>query len=181
MQYYNEININNIKIEPLTEQNDYLVEGFSCGEIDFDKFIYYDALGNECKIYLILYKNIMLGFFGITATGIITNKMENDNIKEIYNEPAIEINYFATDEKYHGMYIDEQHSEQETLSDIIFIKVLSFIAEIQNIIGFKYIILYSVKPAVNFYKKHNFEEFNKYMVRNVKQYINDCIPLFIRI
>ena len=178
MQYYNEININNIKIEPLTEQNDYLVEGFSCGEIDFDKFIYYDALGNECKIYLILYKNIMLGFFGITATGIITNKMENDNIKEIYNEPAIEINYFAIDVNYQHKIISTENKLY--YSNLIFYNILYFINNI-DILGFEFIVLYSVPSAINFYKKHGFKEFESYMSANDKQYLQGCTPLFIKI
>lgn len=170
--------ISNIKIEPLTNLNINLVEGFSCGEIFFDEYLIEDSLYEIPKTYLIICDNNLLGYFSITATGLLHSEYENGELKQIYNKPAIEINYFAIDVNYQHKIISTENKLY--YSNLIFYNILYFINNI-DILGFEFIVLYSVPSAINFYKKHGFKEFESYMSANDKQYLQGCTPLFIKI
>lgn len=185
-KYYSEMDLSKISLEPLTNENYHLVEGFSCGNIFFDEFLAEDAIYETLsRIYLIVYdENVLLGFFGLSATGLSAINI-SERVKENYNKPAVEISYFAIDINFQHMLYNEKSKDEIVkiyLSNIVFAKLLQYIEEkISKVIGFNYIILYSVPEAVQFYKKHGFEDFNEYMIRSNKQMLSECVPLFVTI
>ena len=116
----------------------------------------------------------------------ISLKMEesesNADEKRIISFPAIEIDYFAIDEEYQGLKYDETDDDEPfNLSDALFGDILGVCLEVSKIIAFKFLILYSVPEAKNFYKKHNFEEFYKFMNKINNTHVEECIPMFLEI
>lgn len=182
IKYYEEMNLNKISFEPLTDDNYHLVEGFSCGNAYFNEFLFYDAMyETSSKIYLIVYDNdTLLGFFGLSATGITTIR-ESEHVKETFNRPAIEITYFAINNEFKHMWYNEKAKKDGNkvyLSNIIFSKLVRFIQQdVRDILGFEFIILYSVPEAVKFYRKHEFQNFDEYMIPGNKQYLSNCTPM----
>lgn len=179
-KYFSEINLDEIHIEALNYDNHYLIKGFSCGNINFDEFLHEDAIYEHRVVtYLIVYQNNLLGFFAISASGI--NKIE-EGIN--YNLSAIEINYFALENKYHHISFNEEEEKKKTkfyLSDVIFSKILNFISNnIINIVGAEFIVLYSVPEAVDLYTRNEFKNFEEYMNCSNKPYLRECIPMYIK-
>lgn len=186
IKYYNELDLDKISLEPLTDDNYHLVEGFSCGNIFFDEFLAEDALYEiSSRIYLIVYdNNTLLGFFGLSSTGLTTIRSDEHN-KEIFNKSAIEISFFAIDTSFQHMYFNEKAKEEKMkiyLSDIVFIMIISYIQNyMKKFIGIEFVVLYSVPEAVKFYQKHNFEEFDDSMMPSTKQYLSDCTPMVFKL
>lgn len=176
------LKVSEIQIEPLTKNNVYLVDGFFCGNDAINKFLKKDALDKkDIKTYLFIWKNKLIGYFSISASGISVMNAPNKK----YNLPAVEIKFFAIHEEYHHMYFDEEgekSKEKFYLSDVLLIQVIDFIIDnICSIIGVYAIILYSVPTAVSLYKRRYFKPFIDLMIPDEKYYLEGCIPMFVRI
>ena len=132
------------------------------------KYIFFDTENNK-----------IIGFSSICCNGISIYKGDED--KSLYETtiPSVEIDFFAIDEEYRSIPLDEQSNRYETLSKALFLFVLNHIKEItKNVIGATHICLYSVPSAVNFYKRCGFIDFTEYMKKDEKPFIKDCVPMF---
>lgn len=179
----------------LDEENINTTTLFNCGNFVINEFLKFKALEssnrNESKTYIFLneLENKVIGFFSLKCSAIYCdisiNREENETNVEgrrTINFPAIEIDYFAIDEEYQGLKYDETEDDEPfNLSDALFGDILGVCLEVSKIIAFKFLILYSVPDAVNFYKKHNFEEFYKFMNKMNNMHVEECIPMFIEI
>lgn len=77
----------------------------------------------------------------------------------------------------------EKDSEDDyTFSQFLFGYILNEISNIASTrIGARFVTLYSVPNAQNFYKKFEFLEFEKFMIKERKLYIDGCIPFCLPI
>lgn len=194
-KYAREIKFDSLRIEPLTNDNKILVDGFYSNNDVIDNFFKKEALTDtKVATHLIIdsLTNDLISFFSLSASGISIN-MSSQKLRESinrFNIPAIEINYFAIDKKYRHLFYDEiteKENEEYFLSDMLFEKILELILEFRKNIGFSFITLYSVpnsknpnKP-LNIYTRFNFETFEEYMEANKKRYLEGCIPMYIKI
>ncbi|MGL4989280.1 MAG: hypothetical protein ACRCYT_02650 [Cetobacterium sp.] len=175
----------------LKESNYNITKNFQCGNLYIDNFLKNEALKNqESKTYLIInqkkqkfedknYKKL-LGFFTLACSAI---KYSPDEGRTTNNFSAIELKYFALDKSFQGLQYDSGFNDPDDLfnfSDVVFGEILKKCQYIkENILGARYLILYSVPNSVNFYKRQFLENFNEYMEKNQNMEITDCIPMFI--
>lgn len=192
-KYAAEINEENIVIEKLSENNFKLVKEFECGNDYIDEFLKRKAVcDNQSTTHLLIEKsnNLLLGFFSLSASGISFN-MSSGNVprdkKNRFNISAIEIDFFAINKPFQHMFFDEiteLENEKYFLSDILFEKIMEFIIEIKEYVGFRSVVLYSVpnskdknKP-LDIYERFGFVSFEDYMEQDKKRFLEGCIPLF---
>ncbi len=192
-KYASEINEENIIIQKLYDDNVYLIKDFVCGNDYIDEFLKKKAIySRESTTHLILEKssNLLLGFFSLSASGISFNMSEVNTLREKknrFNISAVEIDFFAVNKPFQHMFYDEiseKEKEEYFLSDILFEKIMEFILNLRESIGFRSVVLYSVpnskdsnKP-LNIYERFNFVSFKDYMEQDRKRYLEGCIPLF---
>jgi hypothetical protein len=174
--YGNEIDYS---IERLTEQNYYYVENFKCGNSEINNYLVNKALSDEFGItYLIVDKkdSVAIGYCTMCCSGI-THKYQN-NIRTL---PAIEIRYFAITHRLHKLLYDCS-DDHYYFSDHIMANFMYKCSEIsETILAAKYIILYSVKKAVNFYERLGFYDFTEYFEADTYRYLDGCKPMYIEI
>lgn len=193
-KYFQEIEIEKVKIESLTKDNYYLVKDFCCGNEVFEEYLTKKALSDyKTRTYLFIYHNedekILLGYFGLSASGIsIMNDGRKDVKKEEakkFNMPAIEISHFALCTQFHHMYYDEKaeiEKDKYYLSDILFLELMKYIiSDVILVVGASFVVLYAVKTAESLYRRNDFLSFEDYMVPDNKRYLYECIPLYIKI
>lgn len=178
------------KIKLLTESTKLLINNFDCGNPYINDYLKSKALtSDDTKTYLIINKTKrnrdndykkLLGFFSLTCSAI---KYSPNEGKTINNFPAIELKYFALDMEFQGLQYDFDSNDPDdpfNFSDVIFGEILKKCRYIKNnILGAKYLTLYSVPKSVSFYKRQFMEDFNQYMEPNSNKEIIDCIPMFM--
>ena len=79
----------------------------------------------------------------------------------------------------HVTFPDEETSEN--WSDYCLFYLFEIIDDICTHCGAAHIVLYSVKQAEGFYKRHHFERFKELMERPSNREIDGCIPMFINL
>ncbi|MGL5637974.1 MAG: hypothetical protein ACRCZO_02935 [Cetobacterium sp.] len=178
------------KINLLSESTEFLIDDFDCGNLYINDYLKSKALfSDDTKTYLIInktkenfeseYKKV-LGFFSLTCSAI---KYSPNEGKTINNFPAIELKYFALDIKFQGLQYDsdlDDPFDPFNFSDVMFGEILKKCKYIKNnILGAKYLTLYSVPESVSFYKRQYMEDFNQYMESNNNKEIIDCVPMFM--
>lgn len=180
MLYGEDINFNVFK---LTKEYLELVEDFTCGNEEIDKYLKSKAIDDmECgnnftRIIVNNDNNELIGYYSINCTSIV---MENYNHK--YFSPAIEIKMFALSEKYQGMKFSKDDEDDDMFSDQILCEIINKIVEITELhISARSIILYSVPKAKNFYLRNDFELFSEYMISSDDLYVKDCIPMWFEL
>jgi len=120
-----------------------------------------------------------MGFCAICCTGISVTDMDDDGKEFLTSVPAIEIDYFAVDEEYRSLKLDESSNRYETLSRAFFLYMLDRIKDISvKHVGATHVCLYAVPKAVNFYKRCGFEPFEEFMNPDEIPFLKDCIPMF---
>ncbi len=93
--------------------------------------------------------------------------------------PAVEIDYFAVDEEYRSLKLDEDSNRYETISKAFFLYMLEHIKKISiEQVGATHICLYAVPKAVHFYERCGFEPFEAYMNADELPFLENCIPMF---
>lgn len=161
---------------------EYNLDSFDCGNQEINKFILNkDFLNIDNGItYGFFHEEdkALIGFAVLNCSGI-TCTPDNNYVETL---PAIEILYFAIMEQYHGIQYEKDSEDDYTFSQFLFGYILN---EISNIaltrIGARFVTLYSVPNAQNFYKKFEFLEFEKFMIKERKLYIDGCIPFCLPI
>lgn len=159
-----------------------ILQKFQCENGSIKTFIQRGCLtsqGNVSYIFIDEENNIIIGFCSIRCNGISTLKFDSNDEEYNTSIPAVEITYFAIDERYRRLPFDKSSTEHETLSQFLFLKMLGIISEIsQNSVGATHVCLYSVYRAQNFYKRCNFQLFKTFMQRDNHPDIRNCIPMF---
>lgn len=157
-----------------------LAMSFKCKNDYIDKFVKKTACKDkESVTYLTIdtKENVIVAILTVVCSGIYTEPSILSR-RERTVIPAIEIKYFAVDNRYQSLRFDAD--SDITLSKYIFSKYMKDIENIaHNIIGARKIILYSVPKAVNFYRYFGFKDFEKYMKKDEQRSVRKCPPMFI--
>lgn len=157
-----------------------MCKAFSCGSSHIDAFVKRQSYKQiDCITYgaIDTSNGKLVSIISLQCTGIYTkhNALSRWKDKVI---PAIEIVYFATDERYQAIPYSERVDDY-SLSYQIFVYYMKEIVDIsKKVIGAKKIVLYAVEDAVKFYKKSRFKDFEPYMVVDKNEKVSKCTPMF---
>lgn len=172
-----------IKFVVLEREHKDIAEQFRCGNDYIDKFvrsISYKDKETVTHAAIDVKNNQIIAILTLVATGIYTEPSKLSKREKMVIS-AVEIRYYAVDKRYQKMPYSQNKSDN-TLSYQIFNKYIRDIFELsKHHIGIKKIILYSVDEAVDFYKRSNFHDFKKYMVRLDKREIRGCVPMYFNL
>lgn len=150
--------------------------GFTCGNTEFDEEIRKAILKLDTVTYKVLdtsNENIV-GIYSLSCTGLVVNSAKS---YEIYS--AVEIKYFAVSTEYQDTKVIES---QGCVGSELLYYVLAYISQFTEMYcGARYIILYSVPSARNFYVNCGFKNFATLMCRNNARYLQGCYPMFVDI
>lgn len=161
-----------------------MVQKFSCGNRALDDFIRYLCFNNkQYATYLFVENstNTLISFCALSSKGITAYQEINDKAY-CTQFPEIEIEFFAVDDKYRKILIDKNSQPHETLSRTFLLVMLKQIdSVISTHVGVQYVCLYSVRKAVNFYKRCGFKEFKDFMSADESPFLDNCIPMFLKL
>lgn len=166
-------------IEKLSPDNVKLLGDFTCGNKSIDGYLHKkcpEDMDSVCYLCVDNRIDRAIGFATISCSGI---HFSVDNISQTLS--AIQISYFAIDEKFHKLAFDED-DDHFYFSDKFFCDILVRCRDItENHIGARYIVLYSVPDAKHFYERNRFEDYTKFMVPDNNRYLDGCIPMFMEL
>lgn len=154
---------------------------FDCGNESINEFIRNCVETKKDVTYLFVdnENDGIIGFCSICCNGISINATDGVN-KFNTNFPAVEIDFFAIDERYKSKPFDEESSRHETLSNALFLYMIGHINDVViSHVGATHLCLYAVPQAVSFYKRCGFNEFEEYMNPDEAPFTKDCIPMFM--
>jgi hypothetical protein len=180
--YGNEINI---EIEPFSSKHRKMCEGFDCGNDALNNLLKNaeEICGDGSSVTSVVVnkdESIIIGFYSLNASLLLYKP--DSAFPKICGFPAIEINTFAMDVKYQGLPYSDDEEDIFNLSDYILAKVISDIYYFSDtVIGAKFIILYSVPNAVNFYSRNGFKKINDYMLPLSDPFVNDCHLMYFEL
>ena len=168
------------RFELLTKEHH--VEKFACGLGALDNFIKKKALdendsGKSITRVAINTNGNIVGYYTIVCSAIV----DMTGGIMVYH-PSVELKMFALHNEVRGKLYPEEEYSQFKYSYVMLWKVIEEIIKItKNNIGAEYIILYSVKHAIDLYKENGFDEFSKYMEKNKDEFVDECKPLYMKI
>lgn len=170
------------KIDPSDAK---ILNEFECENPAISDFIRNQSL-KSCRDVSYLFidneNRIVIAFCAICCTGISTTECDELNQPYISSIPAVEIDFFAVDERYRNLPLDKDSGRYETLSNALFLYMVDYIKQIaSSVIGATHICLYSVPKAKNFYKRCDFVEYDRHMNKDEKPFVEGCIPMFYKI
>ena len=178
-EYGLEYSISFRKVDPSDSE---ILKGFECENSTIRDFVRYKSIESSKDVTYLFIDNenqIVIGFCSICCTGISTMEYNENGIPYMSSIPSVEIDFFAVDERYRNMPLDENSNRYDTLSNALFLYMIEHIKNItSNIVGATHICLYAVPKAKNFYKRCDFVEFESYMNRDEKNFVRGCIPMF---
>lgn len=166
------------EIELLSYDNRILLDKFSCGNSALD-----DAFRNEClndfssvtKLAVNVHTKEVICVYSLNCSAMILT-----NYGKHYPAPAVEIKYFAVNEKYQNVRAFEQ--DDGCLSSFILYDLMSKIYDFTDeICGANFILLYSTPVGERFYKRCGFVDFPVDIMRNDSRYLEGCIPLCFKL
>jgi hypothetical protein len=152
---------------------------FSCGNAEIDRY-FKESADKDCDCVTYVFSDTdtgdIIAFASLRCSGII---FQDSNHIELF--PAIEIRYFATDERFQHIQMQTDLPEDRyCISDSVFCELMRMIRDIScRTVGAEYVVLYSVPSAVGFYRRNLFEEFNEAFTPERHRYINDCLPMYL--
>ena len=168
-----------IDIQILDKSNLKYTEEFYCGNDSIDDYFRSQAEKDQTAVtYLFIDKDedALIACVTLACSAIFNAAGDFSTIFS-----AIEIKYFALNEKYQHIPYDED-KKRPTLADYILDYMLYKIGEIShNQVGASKIVLYSVKKAINFYKRHAFKEFGDSMYGDKGYYVDGCQPMYFNL
>lgn len=95
-------------------------------------------------------------------------------------DSAMEISIFAVDKEYQDLHMSD-NKDEGCLSNVILYYIISKIIYFQRqFCAIKYIMLYAVPEAIDFYEKCRFIKFSQFM-KNRDFFIKGCTPMFLPI
>ena len=153
---------------------------FSCGNSEIDKYFKENADqdNNVCYAYYDRKTGAVVGLASVCCSGINLN---DKRITMLF--PAIKIDFFAVSVDYQDiLFPGSTCDEHFYLSDMFLCSLISELRNIaDNCVGAAYIILYSVPKAEHFYRRNYFSKFEDFMRPEQHRYIDDCVPMLMRI
>ena len=161
--------------EPLSETNQYLLESFSCGNLDLDNHIkrHYNDYNVVTRIVIDTKLLLPVCVYSLCCTAML---VESSN--KVYPSPAVEIETFAVNESYQDIYFDED-KDSGCISNIIFDKVCWRIMNFTDeYCGANNIVLYATEDGYPFYLKSGFQPFPEYVRRDGSRFLDGCNPMF---
>lgn len=162
---------------PLTFKHKKYVQNFHSGNDEIDRYFQNFAIDDwDTATYAFVDKSLDIA---IAFVSMSCSRVDYWQDKEyIDSTPAVEIKYFAVDERYHSLPY-ESKNDKLTLSKVIMSKTICYIFdEIVAKIGASKIILSSVPKAVNFYKGCYFEVYENNMEINYDCVDYNLIPMY---
>ena len=167
------------EIVPYSKEYDNKIKEFDCGNSEINKTLKQDISDDiYSKTYLVIDKqeNCVIGFVSLECSSIRHSYQDT-----IYSMSAVGIKYFAISNELHKLVYDVEDAHYY-FSDKILGDVISKCYDISNdIIGARYILLYSVPDAVHFYERNGFSKFNEFMLKDKRRFTNDCVPMYMDI
>ena len=109
-----------------------LLSEFECENTTIRDFVRYQSLKSKKDVTYIFIDNenkSVIAFCSICCTGISITEYEEDDINKPYNStiPAIEIDFFAVDERYRSIPLDDTSKKHDTLSNALFLYMIDHI------------------------------------------------------
>lgn len=165
--------------EALNNLTECYLKNFDCGNEEINNHIQrYSSFSQSERFFLMVDvdKDKAICVYSLKSTAII--RTQGKRAKRAYYDPAIEIAIFAVDVEYQDIKCNFGETNGY-LSDYFLCYVLSKISSInRNNCAVQFIMLFSTKDAVHFYKRNQFREFTPYM-RNKSPYIRYCTPMYL--
>ena len=169
-----------IGFSKLTTNNFKILSKFTCGNSYIDKYFTKKAISDkQTTTYFYYNKNDLdvIALVSINCSGIVD--LSNPTFKDMI--PAIEISYFATNEKYQKLPYSENKYDR-TLSQQILSWCITYIKEIPcSYCAAAMVILHSVPDAVNFYSNAGFKSFLEFMEEKNIPSLEGCTPMFLNL
>lgn len=171
--------------EILSENNIRFIKNFDCGNNNINNFLKCEAINYSesglSKPYIFIDDNHeVLGFFTIKCSAIQYMLSE---IASMYL-PSIEIEYFAIDISLHKLKYDSEDTLEDGIynfSDDLLCTILSKCKDISDVIGARFITLYSVLDAIEFYQRNGFKKFEEDMNEYKNSNVEDCVALYLEL
>ncbi|MBQ8401765.1 MAG: hypothetical protein IJX14_07545 [Clostridia bacterium] len=168
-----------LRKEVLTPKNIALLQDFSCGNPAIDAFFQEkaaDSIREVTYIFVDTERNCAAAAISLSCSAIPV--MEGDRYYDAV--PAVEITYFAVEERYQKM-MQTHDREDGYFSDYILCDIISTIYTFtEEVCGASHVLLYAVPDAVHFYKRNFFTEIDEsFMLVKNKQYLEGCIPMLL--
>lgn len=164
-----------------------MLPNFSCGEEDEHKALgqYFNGCTkcSDSKLYIVRHKtsNEVIGLFALSCSSVTRTEPATAYSSSPDVVPAIELKAFALSEDYQHKTLDG-FEDRITIGDIVIGLVKSQVKWIvDNVCGARYIILYSVDSAINFYSRNGFVSFNEYVFSTPSNYSDGCTGMFMSI
>ncbi len=171
-----------ISFRKVDKNDSQILENFECENSTIRNFARYQSMSSKKDVtYLFIddENKTVVGFCSICCTGISITELDKEENPYDSTIPSIEIDFFAVDERYRNLPLDENSGRYDTLSNALFLYMIEHIKKIAaSVVGATHICLYSVPKAKNFYKRCDFVEFSDYMNRDEKPFVEGCIPMF---
>ena len=141
-----------MKVVGIREVNQNILNSFSCGNEELDRFFKRNALANDQngygKTFVLINEKDILGFFTLCSSSIKFDEYPNKENEKLpkYPIPCIKIARLAVNKKY-----QHQGYGKELLKQA-FLRVLS----VSTTIGVRLIAVDAKKSAISFYTKYGF-------------------------
>lgn len=166
----------NIRLDYIDLKDCVQLDTFVCGNEVIDDIIKTELVNDTMtKAFAVIDKehNEAVAVYSLSCSGFIIQFSQ-----KVCIYPAVEIKYFAMNEKYQ----DIQYCEDKSLgclSNAIFDQIIADIYEFTDkYCGADKIILYAVPSAYDFYKRIGFEDFKDFMLQSQDRFLDGCIPMF---
>ena len=153
------------------------LNNFDSGKPDIDEYFKNEALndsGSVTYMYVDMTTNIVIALAAVSCASIpVFNN--NDDISE--NIPAMEIKYFALNEKLH--HVPYTRNSRTKLSHCVHCYLIEHLKKVSiESVGAVKIVLQAMPEAVGFYSKCKFKEMTPYVSDNAVGEDDGCIPMF---
>lgn len=157
---------------------------FHCGNKYIDNYfasnrILYDSDAATYCFWADDNKEALVGIASLSCSGIIV-----ESHRQFHIMPAIEIKVFAVDERYqHVKFPDDENESEEyqNWSDYCLLYLMEIVDQVRALCGASHLVLYSVKNAVGFYRRHHFSFFVEAMTQPSNYEIDECTPMFLNL
>lgn len=156
---------------PLSNQYRRQIQGFRTSNAAISQFLKSESFAYEhtghtrTTVFLDDLSNQMVAFSSIKCSSVRV-----ESLGKIFTYPAVELVMLCVDDQYRRMGIGEA----------AFSYVLREISKVRELIGIQLVTLFSVKDAVDFYKrKFNFRELCQGMHALYSPSYGTCVPMFL--
>lgn len=174
-----------LNVRPLSLDLLPLAERFRSGNTYLDGFLRngdYSLSADIGKTYVFLAEGDIeiIGYYNLGMSSVDRIEDVNGISRYIRMGGAVNINYFALDERYHRQVFDILPSGDKIyLSDILLVECLERIENIINQhIGTTFVTLNSTKEGYNLYRRNGFEELEMDMRFTMEDSDYECTQLY---